>query len=200
MIFFASSDYDFATLSELLYQKFPQAEVIGATSSGEITASGFTNHTIVLNALADTGSTQFKGILVDDVDQFPAIHSKEILQTASSIGVQLSSENCSRNAFTITLICGLLTAEESVLSLLYSLIKDPQFLIAGGSAGDDLKFKTTSVSYNGNTSSADAVILFVKTSRTFKIIKENIFQSTVVFLPMVNSLAISIQTRHSSHW
>ena len=49
-------------------------------------------------------------------------------------------------------------------------------MVAGGSAGDDLKFKATYVSHNGVSSSHGAVILFVRTSRKFKIYKENIFQ------------------------
>ncbi|MBQ5384933.1 MAG: hypothetical protein IIU46_10855, partial [Treponema sp.] len=98
VIFFASTDFDFEKVSELLHQKFPKAEVIGASSSGEISQEGFTNHTIVLNAISDPGSTFFKGILIDDVDEFPAIYSKKIERAASSIGVQLSSQSCSRNA------------------------------------------------------------------------------------------------------
>ncbi len=188
VVFFASSDYDFSKLSQLLYEKFPNSQVIGATSSGEITSHGFTSHSIVLNALSDSGSTSFKGVLIDDIDEFPAIQSKDIENAASSIGISLSSPNCSKNAFAITLICGLLSAEEGFLSLFYSLTKDKNFLIAGGSAGDDLKFQTTYVSYNGQVSSKGAVLLFVRTMRAFKIVKENIFQKTgkTIMLTSVN--------------
>ena len=125
IIFFASTDFDFEKVSALLHNKFPRAEVVGSSSSGEITRDGFTSHTIVLNAISDPGGTSFRGVMIDDVDEFPAIHSRKIEQAASSIGVQLSSRSCSKNAFAITLICGLLTAEEGVLSLFYSLVKDP---------------------------------------------------------------------------
>jgi len=176
IIFFASSDCDFEKLSKQLYEKFPNSEVIGSTSSGEIASTGFTKQTIVYNALSDMGATSFKGVLLDDINQFPAVQTKDIERAASSIGIQLSSPSCSKNAFAISLICGLVTSEESVLSLFYALVKDPDFLLAGGSAGDDLKFKATYVSYNGKCSAAGAVILFVKTRRKFKIIKENIFK------------------------
>ena len=148
------------------------------------------NFSIVLNAIYDgtSGRSKFKGVLIDDADKFPMVHKKSIESAASSIGIQLSSPNCSRDAFAISLICGLLTAEEGILSLLYSIIKDPKFMIAGGSAGDDLKFKATSVSYNGKVSENGAVILFVKTSCKFKIYKENIFKRTgkTVMLTGVN--------------
>lgn len=177
IIFFASSMYDFQKLSELLHEKFQKAEVIGATTAGEITNSGFSKYTVVLNAISDTAAsrTQFKGVLIENADKFPVIYKNDIIKAASSIGLQLSSNSISRNAFAITLICGLHNAEESILSLLYNIIKDHDFMIAGGSAGDDLKFKSTYVSYNGRISDTGAVVLFVKTNARFEIYKENIF-------------------------
>lgn len=176
ILFFASTRYDFEKLSSLLHEQFPKAQVIGATTAGEITKGGFSTNSIVLNAIYDNGKSQFSGILIDDIDKFPILSNREIIHAASNIGITLSSENCSRDAFAITLICGLMSAEEIILSQLYSIIKDQNFMIAGGSAGDDMNFKSTSVSCNGVVSSNAAVIMFVKTSCKFKIYKENIFQ------------------------
>ena len=178
ILFFASSDYDFPALSALMKEQFPEAEVVGSTTAGEITALGFTKHSLVVNALSDSGANrvQFKGVLLENVDKFPIVYKDEIVRAAGSIGVSLQSQGCSKNSFAITLICGLLNAEEIVMSVLYSLIKDDKFFVAGGSAGDDLKFQATYVSYNGKSSSRGAVILFVKTLGKFEIVKENIFQ------------------------
>ena len=175
VIFFASSSYDFALLSAELHQYFPQAEVIGTTTAGEITPAGFTTDSIVLNALSDA-SSRFKGVLIEDADKFPIIYKKDIEKAAGEAGISLSSPNAGKNAFAISLICGLLNAEEGLLSLMYSLIKDPEFLIAGGSAGDDLKFKSTSVCYNGRVTTNGGVFLFVRTNAHFENYKENIFQ------------------------
>lgn len=176
IIFFASSAYDFAKVSELLYEKFPNAEVIGATTAGELTHEGFKKNTLELNAIStNVGRTQCKGCLIEDIDGFPIIHKGIISQTAQKAGINLSAQGISKNSFAISLICGILHAEETVLSLLYNLVKDPDFLVAGGSAGDDLKFKATYVSYNGKVSSNGAVFLFVKTQDPFCIYKENIF-------------------------
>ena len=142
IIFFASSSYNFEELSAELYKAFPKAEVIGASTSGEITATGFTKNSLVVNAIMDS-RTRFKGVLVDDVDKFPVVQRADIDKAASSIGINFTSQAISRDSFAISLICGLLNAEEGLLSLLYSLIKDPNFLVAGGSAGDDLQFKAT---------------------------------------------------------
>ena len=47
VLFFASSEYDFSLLSSLLHDKFCNAEVIGTTTSGEISNSGFTKNYIM---------------------------------------------------------------------------------------------------------------------------------------------------------
>ena len=73
VLFFASSDYDFSLLSTLLHDKFCNAEVIGTTTSGEISNSGFTTMSIVLSALS-CGRTRFSGIALDRVDKFPIVH------------------------------------------------------------------------------------------------------------------------------
>jgi len=198
IIFFASSSYDFAKLSSILKERFSNAQVVGSMTSGEITQNGFTKNSIVLNALSESvaGRTKFQGVLINDADKFPIIQSEKISSAASKIGIQVSSPNCSKDSFAISLICGLLTAEENILSLMYHIIKDPDFMIAGGSAGDDLKFKATSVSLNGEVTQNGAVILFVKTHSKFKIFKENIFckSGKTVMLTGVNPEVHSISS------
>ena len=62
--------------------------------------------------------------------------------------------------------------------MFYSLVADKEFLVCGGTAGDDLKFKATYVCANGECSDSGAVLLFVRTTRKFIIYKENIFQKS----------------------
>lgn len=161
----------------MLYENFPKAEVVGATTSGEISAEGFVSNSIVLNAIQDN-RTRFKGALIDDIDKFPTVYKQDVINAASKAGISLSSASSSKDSFAISLICGLSNAEEKVLAFLYSIIKDEDFKICGGTAGDDLKFKATYVSLNGKVSSVAAVILFVHTSCKFKIVKENIFKKS----------------------
>lgn len=175
VIFFASSEYNFQELSKKVKEKFPRAEVIGTSTSGEISASGFTKKTLVLTALT-CNKTRFSGVIVEDVDKFPIIHKSEIESAITRCGIQIGSSSSHKDAFAITFVNGLCNAEEALLSLFYAIIKNDQFTIAGGSAGDDLKFKQTYVSYNGNTTSNGAVVLFVKTQCAFDIYKENIFK------------------------
>lgn len=177
VLFFASSDYDFSLLSDLLHKKFSGAEVIGTTTSGEISREGFTSRTIVLSALS-CDKTKFSGVIFDGVDKFPIIHKKELEDAAGRIGIRCADPMSHKNAFAITFVNGLCNAEEALLSFFYAVIKNDDFIIAGGSAGDDLKFKKTFVSCNGKIVSDGAAILFVKTPLPFFIQKENIFKPT----------------------
>lgn len=177
VLFFASSDYDFSLLSDLLHKKFSGAQVIGTTTSGEISREGFTSRTIVLSALS-CDKTKFSGVIFDGVDKFPIIHKKELEDAAGRIGIRCADPMSHKNAFAITFVNGLCNAEEALLSFFYAVIKNDDFIIAGGSAGDDLKFKKTFVSCNGKIVSDGAAILFVKTPLPFFIQKENIFKPT----------------------
>ena len=177
VLFFASSEYDFSLLSSLLHDKFCNAEVIGTTTSGEISNSGFTKNSIVLTALS-CSRTRFSGIALDGVDKFPIVHKQELEDAARKIGIKCADPMSHKDAFAITFVNGLCNAEEALLSFFYSVIKNDNFMIAGGSAGDDLKFQKTFASYNGTVVSDGAVILFVKTPLPFFIQKENIFKPT----------------------
>ena len=177
IIFFASTSVDFKELQTAIHEHFPKAEVIGATTSGEITSQGFKTNTVVLNAISDS-KTFFKAVLVDEANKFPIISKQKIIDAARKVDINLSSADIHKNSFAISLICGLKNIEEGFLSMFYSLVYDKEFLICGGTAGDDLKFKATYVSANGECSDSGAVLLFVKTERQFQIIKENIFQKS----------------------
>lgn len=177
VIFFATSSVNYQELQDLLQKKFTSAQIIGATTSGEITAQGFTTNSIVLNAISDT-KTSYSAVLIDDANRFPIISKNKIIDAAKKIGISLTSPESHKDSFAISLICGLKNIEEGFLSLFYSLVADDQFLVCGGTAGDDLNFKATYVSANGECSDCGAVLLFAKTTRSFEIYKENIFQKS----------------------
>lgn len=177
VIFFASTAINYPELQAELSARFTNAQIVGCTTSGEITQQGFANNTVVLNAIADS-KTSFSAVLVDDANKFPIIEKNRVISAASKIGVHLSSDSAHKDSFAISLICGLKNIEEGFLSMFYSFVTDKDFLVCGGTAGDDLKFTATYVSANGECSDCGAVLLFVKTSLKFQIVKENIFKKS----------------------
>ena len=178
VIFMASVCYDFPLLSQRIQSKFPGCEVMGASTSGEICgAEGFSKKSIVLTTMSDP-ATKVSGVIFDDIDQFPIVHKKAIADAASRAGISLGRNGANKDGFALTFINGLCNAEEATLALLNAVIGDKEFAIAGGSAGDDLQFKQTYVSYNGRTVSHGAAVLFFKTPKKFVIKRENIFAPT----------------------
>ena len=90
VLFFASSEYDFSLLSSLLHDKFCNAEVIGTTTSGEISNSGFTKNSIVLTALSCT-EHGFQALHLTELTNFRLCTSKNLkmLQEKSELSAQI---------------------------------------------------------------------------------------------------------------
>lgn len=175
VIFFASVKYDFAELSVELHNRFPKAEIIGTSTSGEISPKGFANGSVVLTTISDS-RTKFSGVILDGVDKFPIIHKKAIEAAMAKNGIRPGDPESHKHSFAINFVNGLCNAEEAFLSLFYAIIGNDKFVVAGGSAGDDLKFQQTYVSYNGVTVSDGCALLFVTTELKFDIRKENIYK------------------------
>ncbi len=175
IIFFASVNYDFQVLSTLIKERYPNAEVIGCSTSGEIlNGDGFVQHSIVVTGLSCT-RTWVSGVIINNVEKFNIFGVKTVEDAARKIGITPGSPDCHKDAFALTFVNGLCNAEETLTALFYAIIKNEDFILAGGSAGDDLQFKKTYVSYNGNVATEGAVILFVRTQCKFDIRKENLF-------------------------
>ena len=168
VVFFASSSYDFPLLSAEIKKVFTKAEVIGVSCFGEISPNGFTKQTLLVSALS-CRKTRFSGVLIEDVNKFPIVDKAKIEAAATKCGIALHSKTSHKDAFALTFIDGISLSEETFLSLFYAIIENDDFIIAGGSAGYDYKFRQTYVSYNGQTALHGAVVLFVKTSCLFDI-------------------------------
>lgn len=177
VIFMAAISYDFEELSAELKEKFPDSEVIGSSTAGEIDPSGFQNNSIVLTTMSDD-QTQVKGVLIEDGSKFPMASKKNIEAALSSVGISCGNPNSHTSGFAITFINGIYNAEETILANFYSIIKNDKFCLAGGTAGYTGNEPKTFVSYNGKTTQDGAVMLFVKTSRKFDIRQEIIFSPT----------------------
>ena len=173
VMFFASVQYDFKLLSKLIKEKFPNSEVVGVSTAGEICDKGFMKNSILLTTMIDDRTT-VKGVLIPEGQRFPYIYKEDILSAMRTCGITPGGNHS--DSFAISFINGLCNAEECLLSLIHAVVNDDEFKVIGGSAGDDLQFKTTYVSLNGQIVTDGGVFVFVKTKRAFVIEKENIFK------------------------
>ena len=77
VIFLAAIDYDFPLLSQKMKEKFPTAEVIGTSTAGEFSASGFTEGSLILTTMSDS-STKVKGVFIDKASKYPIAYKNDI--------------------------------------------------------------------------------------------------------------------------
>lgn len=172
ILFCSSTKYDFTEISAAMHERFPDCEVMGTTTCGEISPAGFTDNGIVAAGIS-CPNAKVASVIVDKASDFLYVRRDELERAASSCGIRAGA----KDAFALTFICALYNAEENVLAFLHAVLGN-DFFIAGGSAGDDLKFARTSVSCNGKVVSDGAAIMLFRTNEKFTIYRENIFKST----------------------
>lgn len=177
VIFMAAITYDFEELSQALKARFPESEVIGTSTAGEISQDGFLSNTVVLTTMYSP-ETKVRGVLVENGSRYPVGSKGDIERALQACGIQRNSSISGKNAFAIAFINGVYNAEETILSNFYSIIGNDSFPLAGGTAGFTGDTPKTFVSYNGKTTQDGAAMLFVKTSCKFDIRQEDIFNPT----------------------
>ena len=177
VIFMSAISYDFHALSLEIKSRFPQSEVIGASTAGEIAPSGFLNDTVVLTTMSDS-STKVKACLVENGSKYPVASKSEIVSALNACSIRCGDAQSHKNAFALAFINGVFNAEESILTNFYSIIQNDSFQLAGGTAGFTGNEAKTFVSVNGKTTQDGAAFLFVKTPLPFDIRQENIFNPT----------------------
>ncbi|MBN1468271.1 MAG: FIST C-terminal domain-containing protein [Fusobacteriaceae bacterium] len=174
LLFFSSTNYDFSKITSYFNEKVNGAyEIIGCTTSGEIAQnSGITKGGISAIAMGEP-NMKIGVVPIEEINRIPLLSRKPIIETIQKLGYSPNQSNY-KDLASILLIDGLHGAEEKVLSIINSIF-DGNLDLIGGSAGDDLKFKQTLVSYNGIVYENSAILSFIKTTTKFKLYKENIF-------------------------
>lgn len=175
VMFFSSTKYRFDTVSKAFRTAFPDIDVVGCTTSGEISNYSMTHEgTIVAFSIAaDENDFNTSVCVIRDIKFRLLLAKNNILSAAKKVGIEPGKYN---NSFAITLIDGLQESEEKVMMVLKNALDG--LPIIGGSAGDDLAFKETLISANGEIYTDAAVVTFVNTNIKTFLYKENIYAPT----------------------
>lgn len=177
VIFMAAIRYDFPELSREIKERFPNSEVIGTSTAGEVTPDGFANDSVVLTTMRDS-STTVRAVLVEHGSRYPVASRRAIEDSLRNCGIRINDPNSGKDAFALAFINGVFNAEETILSNFYSIIGNDNFPLAGGTAGFTGSEPRTFVSCNGKSTQDGAAFLFVKTRCVFDIRQEDIFNPT----------------------
>ena len=161
-------------VGELLRMHYPNVEISGCSTSGEITPDGMMQGGIVAMAFPAAGF-RIVSEIITDVDRSGVEHASEL---ARKLKVRFGGHGTPmRNrAFAILLIDGLSNAEEMLIAAIHWAMDDVQLI--GGSAGDDLAFRETSLLHKGRIVQHAALLIFVESSHPFEVFKTQNFEPT----------------------
>ena len=173
VIFFAASKYDPAELSRQMQAAFPDACVAGCSTAGEIAGGKMISDSVTAIFLDEEIVGHTASAIVENLRD-----GARVSDALSSMELQLHAPVSSLDTeryVGIVLIDGMSGAEEALIEKIGDLT---DVFFVGGSAGDDLKFKSTQVMLHGETYTDAALLLILELKRGFDIIKTQSFRTT----------------------
>ncbi|SDX32065.1 nitric oxide-sensing protein NosP [Marinobacter mobilis] len=166
VLFFCSAEYDLVRLGQALEREFAGVQVSGCTSAGEITPDGYGRGCITAIGF-DRRYFSIDAALIQQLDRFTLQDAQQCIDGLLATCRDANLAPIRDNTFAITLLDGLSSREELVLSTLNAALGTiPQF---GGSAGDDERLSNTHVYYRGRFYSNAAIVLLVNTPLDFRV-------------------------------
>ncbi|BCG94098.1 FIST signal transduction protein [Mesorhizobium sp. 131-2-1] len=175
LLFFSQSLVDAAVLSEALTEHAPGLAYAGCSTAGEITPQGLEEGHI-LALLLPSSSFATASIMVDNLSSSGMDRiTGEVAALRRSLSGRIGQERA-KDTFALCFIDGLSYAEEAVTSAIHWGLDDIPLI--GGSAGDDLKFETTTLISNGKVASDSAIIMLIATEIPFHVFKTDNFIPT----------------------
>lgn len=175
LLAFFSPSYPPDELCAAFDQLFPGVPLSACSSAGEISPTGSLTNGLVVIAFPHTGFRIVSTVL-------PNVPELDVEGTAATVRALrreldlLTPEGGRGQRFAVSLIDGLCNSEESVVSAVdWALDGIP---LVGGSAGDDLAFKKTSLIHDGVVLSRAALLLLFETDFAVEIFKNDNFEPT----------------------
>lgn len=166
VVLFLSPQTDISRLINEAQRVFAPAQVVGCTTAGELTDTGYGEGQIVAMGFP---SSHFdaRTILIDDLNNYDA-HSviERMIRNRNQMALQTPDWI---SDFTFLLIDGLSTKEDALTSQLSVGLGTVPFF--GGSAGDGMDFGKTFVLHGGQSHPNAAVLLQMRTRCPIKIFK-----------------------------
>ncbi len=166
VLFFCSAEHDLPALAGALEQYFGGVRLVGCTSAGEITPGGYGRGCISAIGF-DHRVFSIATARIDCLDRFSLLDAQRVVAGLVEECRGGSLEPVAGRSFALTLLDGLSSREELVLSALNAAFgRIPHF---GGSAGDDNYLSRTHVYHEGRFHTGAAVVVLIQTSLEFEV-------------------------------
>ncbi|WP_072397368.1 FIST N-terminal domain-containing protein [Hyphomicrobium sp. CS1GBMeth3] len=192
IVAFFSVDYDAGALAAGLKQAFPGVTISGCSTAGGIAPSGLLETGILLIAFPKKGFRIHTGI-IEDVD---AVGVERVGEVVRDLKTRLGAhdfEKLAERVFGVLLVDGLSNAEEPLVAAVHWACGDMQLI--GGSAGDGLAFRQTSLIHDGRVLTRGAILTMVESDYPFRIFKTSNFEPTPIKL-VVTAADVECRTVH----
>ncbi len=192
IVAFFSVDYDAAALAAGLSAVFKGVTVTGCSTAGAFGPTGLMETGILLIAFPRKGFRIHTGV-IEDVSAFGIERASQMVRELKArMGVS-DGDKLADRVFGIMLVDGLSNAEETVVGAVHWAFGDMQLI--GGSAGDGLAFRQTSLIHEGRVLTRAAVLMMVESDFPFRIFKTSNFEPTQIKL-VVTSADADCRTVH----
>jgi len=154
---FISPLADFKSVVEEARRHYPDTDVVGCTTAGEISASGYDESKIIAVGFPSAGFAT-TSLMINDVHK---LNPQSLNDSVALERIKLQDLNKNMpNSFAMLVVDGLSLAEDALTTVISPALRDmPLF---GGSAGDGTNFQETLVSLNGNVAVKAAVLTLVR--------------------------------------
>ncbi|WP_269586159.1 FIST N-terminal domain-containing protein [Roseibium sp. Sym1] len=173
-IYFCQESFEPEALVAALRKHAPWLKYVGSSTAGEITPAGYSEGQIIA-ILFPNDRFQASAILIENIS---TCSMDDVVARISDTRRDFEEglENDAPSIFSVLLIDGLSRAEEAFTSALYwSLNNIP---LIGGSAGDNLRFRETSLIMNGRVATDAAIVIFMHSEVPFRVFKTDNFVPT----------------------
>lgn len=184
IIAFFSIEHDANKLIDALTEAFPGVPVSGCSTAGEIGPAGMMQGGVLLIAFPHEGF-RVHGELITDIDRFGVERATEAARRLKSQVSTQAERLLKGNVFAMMLVDGLSNVEETIVAAIHWALDDIQLI--GGSAGDGLAFRETTVIHGGRAAHKAAVLLMVESAYPFRVFKTQNFEPTSIKLVVTSA-------------
>lgn len=189
---FFSADYDASELAARLSEAFHGVAVSGCSTAGGIAPDGLMESGVLLIAFPRTGFRIHTGV-IEDVDVLGVERASEIVRDLKVRIGEHDRDKLAERVFGVMLVDGLSNAEEPLVAAVHWAFGDMQLI--GGSAGDGLAFRQTTLIHEGRVLTRSAVLMMIESDYPFRIFKSSNFEPTPIKL-VVTAADVEARTVH----
>lgn len=170
LLFFASSKFAPDDISLKMQETFPFSSVFGCSTSGEIVSGQMLDNSVVAMALNSRAVKDAKIEVIENLQDQQSV--KRAFDSFEKHFDKPVSEMNPHEYVGMILVDGLSGAEEKLIESIGDMTN---VVFIGGSAGDDLKFTTTSLYAKGECYTNAAILALLKPGTDFTFIKTQSF-------------------------